>query len=157
MTQAAREVLEDCRGAIDDIDGLVQGRVWRRRWVAGVVLLRSVGYVLAAVDVKINPQYKRAIADAWDRLSRSKPNPEIFWAFIDRERHNIVHEYEVGAGQGATVHLGQSRPVERHYLMNTGPFAGRDQREILREAIIWWETYLNDIDRAAREIRHVCE
>lgn len=150
MTQAAREVLEDCRGAIDDIDGLVQGRVWRRRWVAAVVLLRSVGYVLAAVDAKISPNYKKAIADSWDRLNQSKPSPAIFWEFIDRERHNIVHEYEVGAGQGATVHLGQNVRVERHYVVNTGLFAGRDQRELLGEAIAWWETYLTEIDRAVR-------
>jgi hypothetical protein len=118
--------------------------------VAAVVLLRSVGYVLASVDAKISPEYKEAIAAAWDQLNQSKPRPAIFWEFVDRERHNIVHEYEIGAGQGATVHLARNFPVERHYLVNTSPFAGYDQREILREAIAWWEACLNDIDQAAR-------
>ena len=149
MTRAAREVLEDCRGAIDEIGDGIQGRAWRRRWVAAVVLLRTVGYVLAKIDVNISPKYKRAIEAAWSQLNQSKPAPEIFWEFIDAERHNIIHEYEVGAGQGVTVHLGQSKPTEHHYLVNTGPFAGRDQRDVLREALAWWEAYLDGIDHEA--------
>jgi hypothetical protein len=151
VTRAAREVLEDCRGAVDEIVDGIQGRAWRRRWIAAVVLLRTVGHVLGKVDTKISPSYKQAIDGAWSRLSQSKPDPAIFWAFIDAERNNIIHEYEVGAGQGATVHLGQNKPTEHHYLVNTGPFAGRDQREILREAIAWWEAYLDDIDSAAHQ------
>ena len=149
MTLAAREVLEDCRGAIDEICGGIQGRAWRRRWVAAVVLLRTVGYVLAKIDVNISPRYKAAIEAAWNRLSDSKPVPPIFWDFIDAARHNIIHEYEVGAGQGVTVNVGQSRSVEYHYLVNTGPFAGHDQRVVLREAVAWWEQYLDAIDNEA--------
>lgn len=148
MTIAAREVLEDCRGAIDEIGDGIQGRAWRRRWIAAVVLLRTVGYVLGKIDVNISPAYKRVIDAAWSDLGSTKPQPEIFWKFIDAERHNIIHEYEVGAGQGATVHLGQNKPTEHQYLVNTGPFAGRDQREVLREAVAWWEAYLDNIDRA---------
>ena len=149
MTRAAREVLEDCRGAIDEIGGGIQGRAWRRRWVTAVVLLRTVGYVLAEIDVNISPKYKLAIEAAWARLKKSKSTAPIFWEFIDAERHNIIHQYEVGAGQGITVYLGQNKPVENHYLVNTGPFAGRDQREILREAIAWWEKYLDSIEHEA--------
>jgi hypothetical protein len=149
MTRAAREVLEDCRGAIDEIGGGIQGRAWRRRWVAAVVLLRTVGYVLGKIDINISQKYKHAIEVAWGQLNQSKPQPEIFWEFIEVERNNIIHEYEVGAGQGATVHLGQDKPTEHHYLVNTGPFAGRDQRDVLREAIAWWETYLDGIDHEA--------
>lgn len=149
MTLSAREALEDCRGAIDEIGGGIQGRPWRRRWVAAVVLLRTVGYVLAKIDVNISSRYKIAIEAAWSRLNQSKPEPPIFWEFIDAERHNIIHEYEVGAGQGVTVHLGQNKPTEHHYLVNTGPFAGRDQRDVLREAVTWWEQYLDNIDNEA--------
>jgi hypothetical protein len=149
VTRMAREVLEDCRGAVEEIAGGVQGRAWRRRWVAAVVLLRTVGYVLATIDVNISTKYKSAIDAAWSQLGQSKPQPAIFWEFIEAERNNIIHEYEVGAGQGATVHLGQNKATEHHYLMNTGPFAGSDQRDVLRQAIAWWEAYLDSIDRAA--------
>ena len=149
MTLTAREVLEDCRGSIEEIGGGVQGRAWRRRWVASVVLLRTVGYVLARIDANIDSRYKSAIDNAWFQLSQSKPQPAIFWEFIDAERNNIIHEYEVGAGQGVTVHLGQNVSVEHHYVVNTGPFAGRDQRDVLKEAVAWWEIYLDGIDRVA--------
>ena len=85
MTRAAREVLEDCRGAIDEIGGGIQGRAWRRRWVTAVVLLRTVGYVLAKIDVNISPKYKLAIEAAWNRLNKSKSTTPIFWEFIDAE------------------------------------------------------------------------
>lgn len=151
MTVAAREVLEDCRSAVEEIDHGVQGRAWRIRWVAAVVLLRTVGYVLAKIDSNLSPAYRSAIGEAWSQLNHSKPQPAIFWEFVEAERNNIIHEYEIGAGQGVTVHLGQAKLVEHHYLVNTGPFAGRDQREVLREAIAWWEVYLDNIDRAARK------
>lgn len=151
MTRTAREVLEDCKGAIEEIGGGVQGRAWRRRWVAAVVLLRTVGYVLAKVDTRLSAKYKTAIDQAWEDLNKTKPEPAIFWSFIDAERHNIVHEYEVGAGQDVTVHLGQNKPTEYHYLIKTGPFTGQDQREVLRQAIAWWEHYLDAIDRTATQ------
>jgi|GEM_PF-1403339 len=151
VTRFAREVLEDCRGAVEEIGNGVQGRAWRRRWVAAVVLLRTVGHVLGKIDANISPNYKRAIEAAWTELGRTKPQPEIFWAFINAERNNIIHEYEVGAGQGVTVQIGQDKSTEHHYLMNTGPFAGRDQREVLRKAIAWWETYLDGVDREANQ------
>jgi len=149
MTSAARLVLDDCRGAVEEIFDGIQGPAWRRRWVTAVTLLRTVGYVLRKVDAKISPDYKRAIEAAWLDISKSKPHPSIFWEFIDAERHNIIHEYEIGAGQGVTIFLGQKKPPENQYLLNTGPFVGRDQRVVLREAISWWETYLDAIDRAA--------
>jgi len=149
MTKAAREVLEDCRGAVDEIGGGVQGRAWRRRWVAAVVLLRTVGYVLREVDRHISSGYRNAIDEAWVKLKRTKPDPAIFWEFIEAERNNIVHEYAVGAGQGVTVYPGQNRPSDHHYLINYGLFAGQDQREVLRQAIVWWEIYLDEIDRNA--------
>jgi hypothetical protein len=150
MTGAAREVLEDCRGAVEEISDGVQGSTWRRRWVTAVTLLRTVGYVLKSIDVKTSPKYERAIDAAWIQLGQSKRQNPIFWEFIEAERNNIIHEYELGVGQGATVHLGQSKPTEHHYLVNTGPYAGRDQREVLQEAIAWWETYLDGIDRVIK-------
>jgi hypothetical protein len=63
----------------------------------------------------------------------------------------VRNEFEsvVRAGQGATVHLGQNKPTEHHYLINTGPFARQDQRDLLRRAIAWWEGYLDVIDLEA--------
>lgn len=148
MTIAAREVLDDCRGALAELDG-VQGPVWRRRWITAVVLLRTVGHVLFNVDRERSQAYKKAITAARDSLKNSKPKNQIFWDFIENERNNILKQYQISAGQGATVYLGPSRSVDYHYVINTGPFAELDQRDLLRQAISWWEKYLDEIDTAA--------
>ena len=145
MTESARAVLSDCRGALDEIAG--QGAVWRRRWITAVVLLRAVGHVLRKVDSERSPELKRAIESAWTKLQSTKPEPRIFWLFIDEARNSILKQYEMGAGQGATINLG-TKTVENIYLVNEGEFEGRDQRDLIRDAIAWWEKYLDAIDAA---------
>jgi hypothetical protein len=161
MTAAARIVLADCEEALAEIADGVQGGAWRRRWITTVVLLRVVGHVLDKVDSMRSAAHKRAIADGWTSLQRSKPEPAIFWGFIDEERNSILKEYRLSAGQGVTVrpggvsvnlrtgeqHASEGLPPIYHYVINDGQFKGRDQRDVLREAIEWWRSYLDAIDR----------
>lgn len=149
MTQQARIVLNDCRGALDELMMGVHDSRWRRRWITTIVLLRTVGHVLDKVDSQQNPMMKAAIDDAWAQLNSQKPNPVIFWQFIDDERNNIVKEYLFGAGHNITVYPGANRPADFDYVINTGPFKGRQQSEVIEEAIQWWEQYLDAIDVAA--------
>jgi len=163
MTIAARESLEDCRTALGELVDGVQGRQWRVKWITCVVLLRAVGHVLDNVDGAREPSLRHAIDHWWKTMKASKPAPEVFWSFIDDERNAILKEYQTRAGQGVTVQLsgiqvnlrtGEQKvdppgPHIYHYTINTGPFAGREQRELLAEAIAWWEAQLDLIDRAA--------
>lgn len=57
-----------------------------------------------------------------------------------------MKEYRSHTGQGVTVHLGPLRRAEYHYVMNDGPFKGRDPRDLADEAIAWLEEYLDRID-----------
>ena len=148
MTQHARTVLSDCRGALEELTAGVHDDRWRRRWVATVVLLRTVGHVLDKVDSKRSPKMKTAIDEAWTELNNGKPNPAIFWHFIEDERNNVVKEYRVGAGYNTTVYPGANRPADFEYVVNTGPFKGRLQQQVVAEAIEWWEKYLDAIDLA---------
>lgn len=53
MTSASRQVLADCRDAwmeLREVEESGEGRVWWRRWLAALVLLRAVGHVLGKVD-----------------------------------------------------------------------------------------------------------
>ncbi|MEO7129247.1 MAG: hypothetical protein ABI040_10365 [Rhodoferax sp.] len=163
MTSAAREVLEDCRGALAELTDGIQGRQWRRRWITSIVLLRAVGHVLKNVDGKRSPEYRTAINDRWKHLKSTKPDNMILWSFIEEERNTILKEYQTRAGQGVTVRPGgvgidlqtgehkadPPLPAIYHYTINTGPFAGRDQRELIAEGIAWWEKELDAIDAAA--------
>ena len=36
--------------------------------------------------------------------------------------------------------------LKDHYPISAGAFGGRDQREVVRMAIKWWENYLNKIE-----------
>lgn len=149
MTQAARLVLEDCRGALADLTDRVHGETWRRRWVTVIVLLRTVGHVLEKVDASNSPKLGTAIAGAWVKLVQSKPEPRIYWEFIHTERNNILKEYQIRAGHDITVFVGANRPPDFRYVINAGPYKGRLQAEVIAEAIAWWEQYLDHIDAMA--------
>ena len=162
MTTAARQVLADCRGALEEFADGVEGPAWRRRWITAVVLLRTVGYVLKNVDGASTDKHKAEISRFWANLKSTKPNPAIFWRFIEEERNTIVHEYQTNAGQGVTVQgrvfeinvrtrkqkVDPPKPPVYHYTMNAGYYKDRDQRELIAEAIRWWEAELDALDSA---------
>lgn len=164
MTSAARETLVDCCGALAELIDGVQGRDWRRKWILAVVLLRTVGHVLDKVDGAKSSSYRAAIDKWWSGIKASKPAPTIFWALIDEERNSILKEYQTAAGQGVSVggmfieinqRTGEQKvhptmPPIYHYTFNSGSYKDRDQREVLLEAIDWWEQQLSVIDRQAR-------
>ena len=129
----------------------MQGRQWHRRWITCVVLLRAIGHVLDKVDGERDTNLRKTIDAWWKSVKEIKPEPLIFWGFIDQERNSILKKYQTRAGQGVTIQLsgialnrrtGEQRsdplkPPTYHYTINTGSFAGREQRELLAEAIAW--------------------
>lgn len=147
MQLRARVVLDDCRGALRDLRDGVQGDEWRRRWVTAVVLLRAVGHVLMKVDSQTDAGVRAASGKKWAALQKSKPDPKIFWQFIDDERNLILKEYVIRAGQGVTVNL--AAEIAHSYPVHDGPFAGMDQREVIRIAIDWWNCYLGEVENEA--------
>jgi hypothetical protein len=40
-------------------------------------------------------------------------------------------------------------PPKYSYHVNSGPFAGRDPRELVEESISWWEQQIADIEQDA--------
>ncbi|WP_020161261.1 hypothetical protein [Methylobacter marinus] len=165
MTKHAREVLEDCKVAAAEIKDGVTGREWRIKWVAAVALLRAVGHTLRKVDASSDQTMEQLVSEAWDKLVSTKPEPKIFWQFIEDERNNILKEYRLGAGQGVTIRPGTlhvnlkngeqwsepGEPTLFHYKMTSGPYKGRDQRDVLNEAIDWWDAYLSNLERRYAE------
>jgi len=155
VTLYARQTLEDCKIALNEVKEGVTGSQWRIRWVAAVALLRTVGHVLEYVDASQDSVLKKIIEDAWNILKSTKPQPEIFWEFIVKERNNILKEYQFGAGIGTNINMpiidldSDESPqvkITHNYLITKGPYRGKDQREVLKEAIEWWESYLTKIE-----------
>jgi hypothetical protein len=167
MTQYARVVIQDCKAARDELKAGATGHVFRSRWVAAVTLLRAVGHVLEKVDSKRDSAMAAAIREAHARLKSSKPEPRVFWEFIDAERNNVLKAYRFGAKESVTVrpgtgHIamygrrfsGLSGPTTYDQFLDGGPFAGKAPDAAVAAAIEWWESYLADIDAdAARRAR----
>jgi hypothetical protein len=82
MTAAARLVLLDCEAALEDLLAGPTGLQWRTRWAGAVALLRSVGHVLQKVDTKSSRAMAQVVGEAFAGLKTTKPQPQIFWAFI---------------------------------------------------------------------------
>lgn len=125
------------------------GDQWIILWTASLVLLRTVGYVLKEVDREADKRLAVAIDNAWDRW-KSGEEHTVFRQFIDGARHRIVHFFELVAGQGVNIHLEGDDEVT--YPMYLEGFEGRDQVEVLLEAIAWWHRELDVIEAEAAEM-----
>jgi hypothetical protein len=165
MTLKAREVLRDCELLLADLNNEPQSELWRLRWVGLVVLLRAIGHVLNKVDREVNPEGRIVIDNAWEELRGSKPEPKIFWKFIEDERNNILKAYNFGPRTNITVRPGTilvnqvtrkisslpSSPTTFEHIMSSGAFKGKDSLQLCSEAITFWEEYLSCIDRRIAE------
>jgi hypothetical protein len=162
----AREALEWCRyGHRKMRSNPTMGPDWVLDWVliwAGTIaLLRAVGHVLVNEDAESDARVKEAQRAWWDTLKATKPNPSIFWEFIERDRNLLLKGAELTVEPSATVFVsGGAIPLHAprpppppppiyNYKMKSGRFAGQDPRDLVRDAIEWWEKQLDDIERKA--------
>jgi len=153
MALKARIVLADCRNALDLLQDETRPEVFRLYWVAGVALARAVGHVLQKIDGENEPRIERAVGSAYAAWKADKQANAIFWNFIEQERNQILKEYEVGflAGPIDVVAGGALHSLDEHLYcpIADGVFAGEDCRDILDQAIKWWESQLDRIEAVA--------
>lgn len=162
----ARQFLDYCRHALTELRKDPTGPEWIVRWAGAIALLRVVGFALQKQDGPTNPALGRAQAAWWNRLKASKPDPAIFWDFIQEDRNVLLHGAEIRAGQSTMLFLvgvsrtrlvaGQANPpatpappllkATHSYHMNSGSFARRDPRDLVQEAIEWWEQQITEIE-----------
>ncbi len=152
MTATARKVLADCKKAHDLLEAESDTARFRVLWVAGVALLRSVGDALHKVDAARDSRVAEATVDVWKRVEADREKNAIFWEFIREERNNVLKEYEFGFLSGPVDVL--VTPDNESFVLDDnlfcpvtgGRFAGEDCRDILADAIAWWERELSIID-----------
>lgn len=146
MLDNARRVLVDCRHSLNLLQEEVQPDTFRVLWVAGISLARAVGHVLQKVDSEQNGAVKVAVAAAYSSWKSDKPSNAIFWDFIEVERNQVLKQYELGFFNGAVDILLESQVYRLDDLLFCpivyGSFAGEDCRDILEQAIYWWEHQL---------------
>jgi hypothetical protein len=150
VTAHARLVLADCEMALGDVEAGTATEVWRTRWVGLVALLRVVGHVLNNVDAEVSREATEAIRSAWMRLHDSKPEPWIFWSFIEDERNNVLKLYQLAPRKNITLRPGAvgqpSGPTTHELFFTGGSYRGRPPLDVCRDAIAFWRAYVDEID-----------
>lgn len=139
-------------------------RRWRVHWAAAVALIRAVGHVLDKVDGE-DPIVRQAASAAFKQWKGTDPKHQIFREFIERERNNLLKEYrsdvhphaEVAlafeysaqsADSGAPLTYTQIAKLDENIYrpLLDGPWEGTDARDVLGEAIEWWDKELTAIE-----------
>lgn len=168
--QKSREVLQWCIYGSLKMAHQPTGPDWILVWAGTIALLRAVGHVLdkEGSDPKTDQRLQTAIKGHWSSLKKTKPNPAIFWKFIQEDRNILLKDGEFRAGQSVEIKLTgvsatfltenqtpppvspqpPSEPIYS-YHMNDGDFVGRDPRDLVAEAIRWWEAQFQQIESAA--------
>jgi hypothetical protein len=147
------------------------GLDWVLVWAGTIALLRAVGHVLEKEDAEGDPRLKNAQDAWWSRLKATKPDPHIFWEFIEHDRNQLLKEAELTVrrlfqaslqdgtlfadnldGQQLPQQLAPRAPPPTSictYQMKSGRFEKQDPRDLVRDAIVWWEKQLDDIEQKA--------
>ncbi len=153
MTLRSRLVLDDCKRAHALADEATAPQELRLHLVAGIALARAVGHVLRNVDSRENPAVAEANAAAFESWKANRTNNAIYWDFILRERNLVLKQYDlnwvddpvplVASGKVFVLDECLYCPIESE------SFAGEDFRDMLQQAISWWESQLDAIERTA--------
>jgi hypothetical protein len=169
MTAKARLVLEDCRLALTLLEEETDLPRWRLHWVAAIALVRAVGHVLEKVDGK-SQAVRAASQSAFSKWKSDAPEHKIFREFIERERNTILKTYEFNldpseevelvlvsnlkrVSDGAIVQSAQVYPIGENIYrpLLDGFREGDDARDVLSEAIEWWDEQLSFIEGTTRD------
>lgn len=156
----ARLVLDDARFVRQRLEDETDERAWRLDWVLTVVLLRTVGDVVHKVEGAEDPRVQAVAAELYRSWSDGEENA-IFRNFIKAERDSIVHEYCTAMSDGPIAivalpaALSDAPPADVSALleenlfrpMQYGPYGGEDGRDVIDQAISWWDIQLDEIDR----------
>ena len=166
MTGKAREVLDDCRIALAMLEEETNLQRWRITWAGAVALTRAVGHVLDKADGASDPKVKRAANAAYQRWKSNDPEHEIFRFFIESERNNILKQYQFNIHPLDAVEVavrmtlrqeasGEMKSVDTIIPIDENIYRpvldgyreGDDARDVLADAIEWWERELRKIEK----------
>ena len=122
-------------------------------WLASITGLRAVGHILAKTDKLNHPELASKIDQWWKSLNANKlaEDNQIFFEFIEVERNDTIKEFEIKYDkQPQSIAVIQQRNSQTtksifeldgllYIPMRDGSFAGEDVRDLIADAIKWWE------------------
>jgi hypothetical protein len=140
MTERARRVLQDCKFALEKFESGPVIDEFRLTLVLCLTLLRSVGHVLKN-EAQETTHLQVALDSTWPEKKRSP----IFIEFIEEYRNKVVKEYRSPVRWVSHSSVEDNRSW-MEYPITAGQYTGRDVREVIQEAIAWWEGYLVELE-----------
>jgi len=160
----AREVFKDCEYAKVCLQRAIDENRFEDAklfWFAALAMLRAIGHVLRNVDAK---QHGDNFRDALEyRFKLWKQDP-IFMNFIERERNNILKEYESSLSEQATTdefylltESGDRLVTESGdalvgtttittLVKGNGVYSGTSPADALTRALAWWDIQLSEFE-----------
>jgi len=135
---------------------------WKVIWIGTCALLRTA-IDLFRVDAKscINREIRDQLRSEWKSIEENKEDHPIFWKFLQKERNNIIHQYEWTAYEAWMDQDGTTRPARMTALsikpkdaepvlaMRGGAYDGRNSLDLLKESAQWVEARIFDAVRRA--------
>ncbi|WP_240233600.1 hypothetical protein [Devosia lacusdianchii] len=131
---------------------------WKIQW-AGICAVMKTSIHLMRVDAKscFSTELRDALKSRYDHLGKTKADHPIFWYFIDRERHNVLKEYQFSAYEAMIQdpsNEGKDLPsllsammADKELRLQGGPYDGRLAIEVAKEASAWLQAYIEETIR----------
>lgn len=156
----AEKMLNVARTALDMLQCVEKQEQVEVLWVSAITCLRGVGHVLKKIDRNAATPLARRIDEWWECLNENKTAEKnrIFFDFIEKERNNTIKEFSISydkSVQGSmiienietkeTYFVGDMLPSLLYIPMTDGYFEGEDIRDLISQAIDWWEDQLDSI------------
>jgi hypothetical protein len=127
----------------------------------------------------VHPDLQMELQDFYDRMAagKSTKTPPIYWSFIRDDTNDLLHYWKFSAAHHVTMQRDDdemimttekwsAEPTRVHsvdtsgehkgftpgstYLMKSGPFANQDQRDVVQQAIDWYEDEIAGMIRRAK-------
>ena len=146
----------DCKHGIDRLKrGNLTYSAWKVEWAGICALLKTSIHLIREKDAKscLPEILKNELKESWNDLLRKKTQYPLFWEFINKERNNIVKEYEFSAYEAILKPDGTTRtPLglfsfmedgeKETLIIRNGYYKDRLALEVLTEAADWIENYI---------------
>lgn len=149
----SQKVLDDAWVSCRLMEGALNDEELRVHWVSTICLLRMVGHVLHKVDSKLSITHKSVIEKWWFKINQNKPEPKIFWTFINESRNLVLKEYELNfitykCELINTDSAGSVDVIDNTINLTLG---GHDLFEQLSDALLWWQAELSTINSLSQK------
>ena len=122
---------------------------FRVLWVACITLVRAIGHILTKND---GPEAKRVANDLYNKWKNPQTKEIIFTDFINKDRNLLLKEYSFNYDDDGFFLVMDDLVVSEvdgdlYKPVADGEYAGQDCRDVLCDAIAWWDEQLSIIEK----------